>query len=267
MRAALVAEYRKLVSTRLWWVLLLVMVGYLAFIGAVLAVSFTVDQPEGGGGPVLTGPDAATSVYSAVNAVGYVFPLLVGSLSVTAEFRHRTVTQSLLAEPRRGVLLAAKLLAAVPVGLLLGVAGVGATVAAGAPLLAWAGDGAYLTSGPVLQVLLWGALVTALWAVVGTALGGVLSNQVAAIVVILAFTQFVEPVARLALAAVDPLAGVARFLPGAAADAAVGASLFGEIGGGGADLLPRWGGVLVMLAYAAALAVIARATTLRRDVG
>ena len=36
MRAALVTEYRKLVSTRLWWILLLAMVVYMAFLAAVL---------------------------------------------------------------------------------------------------------------------------------------------------------------------------------------------------------------------------------------
>ena len=65
------------------------------------------------------------------------------------------------------------------------------------------------------------------------AFGSVVPNQVAAIVVILAFTQLVEPIARIALGAFDLTDGVAKFLPGAAADALIGASLFGEMGGGG----------------------------------
>ena len=59
-------------------------------------------------------------------------------------------------------------------------------------------------------------------AVIGVAFGSVLTNQVAAIVVILAFTQFVEPIARLALGAFDVTDGIAKFLPGAAADGLVG---------------------------------------------
>jgi hypothetical protein len=109
--------------------------------------------------------------------------------------------------------------------------------------------------------------VTALRAVIGVAFGSVLTNQVAAIVVILAFTQFVEPIARVALGAFDALDGIAKFLPGAAADGLIGASFLSSFDGGSADLLPRWAALLVMLAYAGILAAIGRFTTLRRDIG
>lgn len=264
MRAALLAEHRKLVSTRLWWILLLGMAAYLAMIGAVMAFSFTI-TPEGSGSPALEGRDAATATYSLVNAIGYVFPLVVGSLSVTTEFRHRTITQTLLVEPRRTVVVIAKLLATVPVGLALGLVGVLALVATSAPLLAWQGDGAYLTDPEVLTVLVLGVVTIAIWAIVGAAFGTLLTNQVAAMVVILGFTQLVEPIARTALGAVDALAGVSAYLPGAAADALIGASLFGEISG--VELLPRWGGALVLLGYVAAFAVLGRLTTFRRDIG
>ncbi|NPC97491.1 ABC transporter permease [Nocardioides sp. zg-DK7169] len=264
MSAAIRAELRKITSTRLWWVLLLAQAGYLGFIGLVMAFSFTVEMPEGtSSGPALSGMDAATATYSLVNAIGYVFPLVIGSLAVTTEFRHRTIGQTLLVEPRRGVVLAAKLIATVPLGLLFGVVGVASLVGASAPLLAWQGDGAFLGDPEVLAILALGVVVMALWAVIGAAFGSVVTNQVAAIVVILAFTQFVEPVARLALSAVDGLEQVARFLPGSAADAVVGASLFNEIGEG--SLLSRPAGLAVLLTYALVLAAIGRATTLRRD--
>ena len=92
--------------------------------------------------------------------------------------------------------------------------------------------------------------------------------QVAAVVVILAFTQFVEPIARIVLGVFDGLDQVAKFLPGAAADGLIGASLLGSLGGAGSsDLLPRWGALLVLLAYAGVLAAVGRYSTLRRDIG
>ncbi|UMG91447.1 ABC transporter permease [Nocardioides sp. TF02-7] len=197
MRAALVAEYRKLVSTRIWWVLLVVMVGYLGLVAAAVAASTTLLATEGT--TPLRGEDAALSTYSVVNGIGYVFPLVIGSLAMTTEFRHKTITQSLLTEPDRTRFLVAKLLSVLPVGLLAGVVVVAATVAGGAPLLAIEGDGAMLGDGDVVLTLLLGVLVIALWAVIGVAFGSWVSNQVAAIVVILAFTQFVEPIARLVL--------------------------------------------------------------------
>ena len=266
MRAALVAEYRKLVSTRMWWLLLICLAAYLAFIGGVLAFSIVFAPDDQSGGVTLHGDDAAASIYGLTNAIGYVFPLVIGSLAMTTEFRHQTITQSLLVEPRRGVFLGAKLLATVPLGLLYGVVATVAVVATSAPLLAGWGDGAFLTDPDIVEVLLLSVVVTALWAVIGVAFGSVLTNQVAAIVVILAFTQFVEPIARVALGAFDALDGIAKFLPGAAADGLIGASFLGSVDGGSADLLPRWAALLVMLAYAGILAAIGRWTTLRRDI-
>ncbi|MGH9269974.1 MAG: ABC transporter permease [Ilumatobacteraceae bacterium] len=266
MKAALRAEHRKLVSTPLWWVLLIVSAAYLALIGAALAFSISADDASTTPGiPSLDGVDAASSVFSLVNAIGYVFPLVIGSLAMTSEFRYRTITQSVLVEPDRTTLLIAKLLATIPLGLLYGVVGVAAVVAGGAPVLAWRGDGAFLTDGAVVPVLLLGVVVTALWAVLGVAFGSVVSNQVAAIVIILAVTQLVEPAARLGLGAVDALDEVGQFLPGAAADAVMGAGFFNQLGDGA--LLPRWAGLVVFAGYAVVLAVIGRNTTLRRDIG
>ncbi|MEE3126660.1 MAG: ABC transporter permease [Actinomycetota bacterium] len=260
--AALAAEWRKLTSTALWWVLALGMAAYLAFVGAAMAFSLTV-APEGQA-PPLAGLDAALTVYGVLNAVGYVFPLVVGTLLVTTEVRHKTLTQTLLAEPRRGVVLGAKLVLAAGIGLLYGLAGVVGLVAAGAPVLAAVGDGAFLGDPQVVRALLLGVLVTGLWAVLGTGFGAVVPHQVAAVVAILAFTQFVEPIARLALGAVDGLSAVSAYFPGAAADAVVGASLFSQMGD--VDLLPAWGGALVLLGYAAALTLAGRLTTFARDV-
>ena len=260
--AALAAEWRKLTSTALWWVLALGMAAYLAFVGAAMAFSLTV-APEGFA-PPLGGLDAALTVYGVLNAVGYVFPLVVGTLLVTTEVRHKTLTQTLLAEPRRGVVLGAKLVLAAGIGLLYGVAGVVGLVAAGAPVLSAVGDGAFLGDPQVVRALLLGVLVTGLWAVLGTGFGAVVPHQVAAVVAILAFTQFVEPIARLALGAVDGLSVVSAYLPGAAADAVVGASLFSQMGD--VDLLPAWGGALVLLGYAAALTLAGRLATFARDV-
>lgn len=263
MRAALVAEYRKLVTTRMWWILLIVMVAYLVFIAAVVTVSFTV-VPADGEAP-FEGKDAARAVYSVVNSVGYVFPLIIGSLAMTTEFRYQTVTQSLLVQPDRTTFLLAKLVSVVPVGLALGVAAVAATVLGGAPILAWQGDGAMLGDGDVLTGLLLGVVVIALWAVIGVAFGSLVSNQIAAIVIILAFTQFVEPVARLVLSQVDSVSVLSAYLPGGAADSLIGATFFGDPST--TDLLPRWAAVLVLLGYAAGFAVAGRLTTLRRDIG
>ncbi|MFD1860678.1 ABC transporter permease [Aeromicrobium camelliae] len=268
MSAAIRGEFRKFLSTRMWWILGLAMFAYLLFLGAVLAFSFAYGSTTASvdtGAPLLSGEDAATMTYSLTSPLGYVFPLIIGSLLFTNEFRHQTITPTLLVEPRRTVLVLAKLVVAAIFGVIIGVIATAGTVAGGAPVLALMGEGAYLGNSDVWSLLGWSVVVMAIWNVLGVAIGGLLTNQVAAIIVIIGFTQFVEPIARVAMTAVDALQGVSAYLPGAAADAVLGTSFFGSMGE--TDLLSRWAGGLVMLAYIAIFALGARFITLRRDIG
>ena len=94
-------------------------------------------------------------------------------------------------------------------------------------------------------------------------------NQVGAIVGVLVFTQFLEPVGRAAAAFVDGLSDVTRFLPGAASDALVGASVFNGAARRAAscgDPLEWWAGGLVLLGYAVVLLVLGHLFSWRRDV-
>lgn len=273
MRAALTTEYRKIVTTRLWWVLLLVMVGYMVFIAGIMAWAFTQGGGAGGMGTAPGGsgeaaampPDAVVrTVYTIAVTFGYVFPVVVGALSVTTEFRHQTITPTLLAEPRRTVVLAAKLLAGAAIGVVFGVVGTLVTAGTGAGVLAALGEPTFLDQAGTWRTLALSALALAMWSVVGVALGTVLTNQVAAIVVLIAFTQFVEPVLRFVLGVTSWGKDVASYLPGAAGEAVSGGSFYAEAGMG--TLLPWWQGLLVLAAYALVLAVLGRVTTLRRDI-
>src|SRR5690625_6213145 len=97
--------------------------GYMAFMAATLGFALNFDPEMAGASEGMAAPDArdiATSVYTLAPAFGYVFPLIVGAISVTAEFRHQTITPTLLAEPRRSTVMGAKLISALPVGLVIG---------------------------------------------------------------------------------------------------------------------------------------------------
>lgn len=275
MRAALLTEYRKVVTTRLWWGLLLCMAGYMIFLGAVMAFAFAADGGQAMGGmggvgdpsdaPALDAGGIVRTVYTLAAALGYVFPVVVGALSVTGEFRHMTITPTFLAEPRRGVVLGAKLVSNLAVGLAFGVVGTVATVVGGAPVLALRGHETLLTDPQVLRSLGLSMLVLAVWAMVGVGFGTVLTHQVAAIVTLLAFTQFVEPLVRVLLSSFDATSGIAKWLPGAAGESVTGSSLYSSTGL--ADLLPWWLGLLVLVGYGVVLAAIGRFTSLRRDIG
>ena len=105
-----------------------------------------------------------------------------------------------------------------------------------------------------------------LWTLVGIGVGTLVRNQVVAIVIVLAFTQFVEPLLRLAGGCVDWLAEVTRFLPGAASDALIGASIYNVMGAGASESLEWWHGGIVLLAYALILLLIGHIASWTRDV-
>jgi hypothetical protein len=197
-----------------------------------------------------------------------VFPVLFGTLAVTAEFRHQTLTPTFLATPRRGVVLGAKYLVLAVFGALYGLAGLAASVGLGAPILAATGHDTGLGDSATWLLLARIVLAMAVWAIIGVGLGALIPSQVAAIVIVLAFTQFVEPILRLVTSLVDWAAGIGRFLPGAAGDALVGSSIFSSIGGAAAQsaALEWWQGGLVLLAYAIVAGAIGYATSWRRDV-
>lgn len=269
MKAALLSEYRKFFSTRMWWILLAAMAGYMAFLAGTFGftVNLATEQAadaglDGGFSPELL----AKTIYGLSATLGYVFPVIVGSLAVTGEFRHKTITPTLLAEPRRNVVLLAKFLGSIPLGLLYGIVGTAVTVGVGAGVIALSGAETFLGDPAVLRTIVLSVLAGLLWAMVGVGLGALLPNQVLAIVLLLVFTQFVEPMIRILAGLVEWGASIAQFLPGAAGEALIGASFYDTFGGTSTDLLTWWQGALVLVAYAAVFGILGRLTTFRKDI-
>ncbi|MFK4731011.1 ABC transporter permease [Agromyces mediolanus] len=270
----LASEFLKVTTTRMWWLLAIIMFAYLAFTAGGLGAlfGFTIANPEaaaatGTEAPPIGGAQLAPLVYSFATSLGYVFAVIIGVLAVTGEFRHRTLTATFLATPQRTSVLAAKLVAQLPIGAGFGVIAFLGTVGAGAAMLAAFGLDPMLDQSDTWAMVGRGILAMALWAAIGAALGSVVPNQVAAIVIVLAFTQFVEPLLRLAASFSDVTSSIGKFLPGAASDALVGASFYSlATPGGAAQSLDWWQGGLVLFGIAVVLAAIGAATSWRRDV-
>lgn len=275
MRDTLRSELRKTSTTRTWWLNALIMAVYMLVMAVIMAAVFSLSAravedlataPMPGGGSMALDPyAAASSVYTLAVALGYIFPAVLGAMVVTTEFRHRTITPTLLAQPRRGVVLASKFVSVLPFAIVVAVAGVAGTVLGGAATLALLGEPTFLTDGAMLRTIALSVLALVLWSLVGVGFGSVLTNQVAAIVVLLVFTQFVEPLLRLLLAQFSATETLSKFLPGAAGEAVAGSSLYAS--SGLAELLQPWQGALVLLAYAIVLLAVGRVTTFRRDIG
>lgn len=268
MRQVIVSEYRKLVTTRMWWVLLIIMTAYMALTAGMLAALFGMGESgslgaEGAPVSMMSDEQITAAVYTTAVSFGYVFPAVIGVMSFGGEFRHKTITDTLLAVPHRTRLLGAKLISALPMGLMYGVAGTAGCVAVGAGIFAAFDIDPMLSSGETWEIIGRSVLALTMWLITGVALGAWLTNQVAAIVVLLVFTQFVEPIVRMFLPQLSWGEGVAKYLPGAAGDAIAGGSFFSTVG---TELLPMWQGVIVLAAYTVVFALVGRLTSLARDI-
>ena len=159
--------------------------------------------------------------------------LLLGVLSVTGEFHHRTATSAFLAVPDRRRLVAAK---AVGCALLAPVVSVGLMIV---PLTIGTLSGAIeLTFDERFAQLLGGVpLMFACWAVLGVGLGVAVRNQTVAVAVPLLWFGVVETL----VPSYPALLWLHPWLPGA---------LTAAIGGGDSPgALPAWAALMVFLAY------------------
>ncbi|WP_353808303.1 ABC transporter permease [Agromyces sp. SYSU T00194] len=270
---AIGAEFAKLFTTRMWWVLALILVLYIGLLAGGMAAFFgwSIANPDasgaGGATAIPAEADLAGLVYSFASSVGYVFPVLLGALAVTSEFRHQTLTPTFLANPHRAIVLWAKFAALFAVGgVVFGVLAWAASVGPAAGALAlWDLDPG-LDDPETWAMVARGVLAMALWAAVGVGLGALVPNQVAAIVIVIAFTQFVEPVLRLVATLNDVTAEIGKYLPGAASDALVGASFYSMAAMGSGEILEWWQGGLVLAGIAVATTLVGYFTSWRRDV-
>jgi ABC-type transport system involved in multi-copper enzyme maturation permease subunit len=270
---ALASEFEKVFTTRMWWLITILLVAYVAFLagGFGAFLGWTIENPDlaentGNNTQLPPGMQLAPLIYSFASSVGYVFPVLLGALAVTGEFRHKTLTPTFLAEPHRSTVLSAKFVSQLIVGAGLGVIAFATSVGTGAAALAAFGLDTELDTSDTWALIGRGVLAMAMWATIGVGLGTLVTNQVAAIVIVIAFTQFVEPILRLAASLNDVTAQIGQFLPGAASDALVGASFYSIAAVGSSVTLEWWQGGLVLLAIGTIATIVGGATTWRRDV-
>jgi ABC-2 type transport system permease protein len=138
------------------------------------------------------------------------FIFLLGIMGMAGEWRHRTITATALAAPNRVNLLASKVIAYALAGALLSLVVSVSIMVVGSVILS-ARD--LTTLGVVdLADALWRNLVlAALSGALGVCIGGILRNQVVAIVATLIFALVVEP----AVIALAPHVGQFGFTSGA----------------------------------------------------
>jgi ABC-2 type transport system permease protein len=249
MTALVRAELLKLRTVQLPAWLLLTTLGLVA-----LGVVATVLTAGMDGNPLMRDSPELLAAAASSASGGNILLLVLGILMLTQEFRFGTATPSFLTTPKRWRVVAAKLVA---------VSLTGAVFAALSTLLALGlsygliqvRGGEAVLDRTVLEVLAGVFLVLLLYGPIGIGVGALVRNQIAAVVVALAWVFVAEQL----LVALLPAVG--RWTPGGGTASVL---QLGDLATTG-DLLPVWGGALLLLGYAAVLSFTGVFLTLRRD--
>ena len=193
MNDLLRAELLKLRTTRT----------FVAFVASALALSLLVVVLVVLLDEFLTADDARDLFTADFSSL---FILLLGVMGMAGEWRHRTITSTILAAPHRIRLLAAKTIAYAVAGAALSLI-VTLTIMAVGSLLMSVKDHEAVPIADLADVLWRKILVAALLGALGVGIGGLVRHQVVAIVGVLVFAFVIE----IALFALVP--EVAKFAP------------------------------------------------------
>lgn len=183
MKRLIAAEALRLRTTRAYWLLA---------VGAVALVASGV-APTAAASTFTPGASAARSVL-AIASLAQTVALVAGTLSVTSDFRHKTITLVALITPRRTPLLAAKLATLAAAGLVLGLVTTGIATAVTLPLLSARHIPAGIGGPTAADIIVGAGIATGLTAALGVGVGAIIRNQTGAIIAVLALLYVVEPV-------------------------------------------------------------------------
>ena len=243
MTDQLLAELRKMRSTR-------TNLGLLAGMVALILLSVLL----GGlttGALVLSTADQQHALLSAGTSAA-LFASLIGVMAITSEFRHGTIRSTFVVTPRRGRVLAAKVISSLVMGILFGALAMALSLGIGYAVLAGRGIPFALDTGHVL-LLGFGTLgMTALWAALGVGFGALVRNQVLAVIGLIVWMMLIDSLLR------GLVPNVGRFTPSAASAAITGDPAH--------YLLSPAAGGLLLIGYAAALVAAGTYLVARRDV-
>jgi ABC-2 type transport system permease protein len=242
----LTTEWLKLRTVRSTW-LLLVAAQAIVLVGVV--GRFTNEDGSGlSPGEVETGAVAHVGLAA-------LFTLTLGILAVAGEYRHKTITDTYLAVPRRRRVLGAKLGVHVGVGAVFGLAGGVTALLAITIWRTFDGTGVDWSNTELWRTLAGGIMWNTAFAAIGVGVGALITNVAAAVAAALAWVALAEGV-------VGQLLGsdLRQWLPFAAGTA------LGRISAAVRDGLPQWGAALVLVGWAALFVTAGLRAGVGRDV-
>jgi len=220
------AEFRKILTTKLWWALLIPSVALALGWAWLSGIAFT--DVAGDLNDTLRDFDLDLDKFSwgslaLTRAMNFatLFPMIFGALALASEINRRTITTSFLTAPNRASVLGAKAIVYTAWGFIYGVV---VAIAASLGVLIGADSDVLPDTGDWMMILISGIIVCVLWTLLGMGVGALLGSPVGALVLLLLYSALFGPLGDLVITLSTEGSNIAGALPNGAANGMTGAT-------------------------------------------
>lgn len=240
------AEFRKTLTTKLWWALLiptvLVALGW-AWGAAELSTRFfeniSNDEDLRRAGVDFTELSWSALAFTRAINIATIFPMVFGGLAIASELSRKTITTSFLTAPNRTMLLAAKTVTYAAWGAVYGVVVVGA---ASLGLLLGSSESQLVDFSAWWPIAVAGILSCLLWTLLGVGVGALIGSPAGSLVVLLVYALLIGPISEVFVAGLaQGGSNIAGWLPNGSANGLTGSTAAEVLSGEVQDLSERTG--------------------------
>lgn len=225
MGRLITAEFRKILTTKVWWALLIPAIGLAlgwAWLSAIFFTDLANEIEDALDVAGINDAELSLSSLALTRAMNFatLFPMTFGALALASEINRKTITTSFLTAPSRASVLGAKAVVYTVWGVVYGI-----VVALAASLGVLIGtDGALPSAADWIIILLTGILSCVLWTLLGMGVGALLGSPVATLVILLLYAALVGPVAELIITVSTEGSNIAGVMPNGSANGLTGST-------------------------------------------
>lgn len=217
----LISEWKKATTSIAWWAVgALIVTANVLVTGFFTYVGLNVEHS-----PIDVAAPGTVSMFFTVGPVfSFILPIILGMLIVNLEFSNNTIIYSFLGNPCRSGLYLAKLVTCAVSATLFSIVVALLSLMVVAGSLSSSAESAAVFTGKTWGTLLSIVVVSAVLGVIGGALGALVTKPLLAIVLIVLWSQVIEPILRIAAPA-----EAQGYLPTSLVDASLDGGFLREI--------------------------------------